>query len=196
MNPINAPPHDLTTVCESAPYLKAHIATPATSTPRPGNGTMVASAAQPKHTASEYGSDVEIRSVTALSDYGSDIGLDDIDEDTIFADVLGVIKYARPAEKGRVLPSVEFEEGEREDEDQDVDGLVQIHRPTLLRVAKDKQSNIEPVDSKRVVKSSPLRERKALEVEYDERSRQMWSGTLIPCFRSSIDMQRLTTNSV
>jgi exonuclease V len=196
MNPINAPPHDLTTGCGSAPYLKTRYATPTTSTPRPGNGTMAASTAQPVNTASEYGSDVEIRSVAALSDYGSDIGLDDIDEDAILADVLDVIKDTRPVEKGCVLPSIEFEEGEHEDEEQDVDGFVQIHRPTRLRVAKEKRDNIKPVDTQRAIQSSPLREDEVLEVEYDERSRRTWSGTLSILFRSITGMHRLTTNSV
>jgi exonuclease V len=70
---------------------------------------------------------------------------------------------ARSTVKSAALPSIEFEEGEREDEDEDeqqhVAGLVQVHRPTLLRVAKDGiQGN-------------------AREVEYDERSRQSWTGT-------------------
>jgi hypothetical protein len=50
----------------------------------------------------------------AVSDYGSDIGLEDFDEDTILADALCTIQAARPpaAERGTVLPSIEFEEGE------------------------------------------------------------------------------------
>jgi exonuclease V len=99
---------------------------------------------------------------TAGSDYGSDIGYEDIEEDTLLADALDTINDARPTEKSAALPSIEFEEGEREDEDEDeqqhVGGLVQVHRPTLLRVAKDG------------VQGS------AREVEYDERSRRSWSG--------------------
>lgn len=136
---------------------------------------MAASAPPPSTVATEYGSDVELRSVAALSDYGSDIGFEDIDEDTVLADALDTIKDARPGEKGAVLPSIEFEEGEREDEEQDVDGFVHIHRPTLLRVARGKRKSSQSADTRREVQSSPLRE--ALEVEYDERSRRAWSGT-------------------
>jgi exonuclease V len=160
------------------------IATPTTA-PRPGNGIM---AAQLAGMASDYGSDLDLGSTAALSDYGSDIGLDDIDEDKILADVLDVIRDARPTEEGRVLPSIEFEEGERGDDTQDVDGFVQIHGPTLLRVAKNHRGNVE-----RAAQSSPLREREALEVEYDERSRRTWSGMLGPFITDTL---RLTTNSV
>jgi exonuclease V len=182
MDSICARPHDLTTGREGAPALEARqaIATLTTTTPRRDNGNMAASTAQLISTASEYGSDVEIGSVAALSDYGSDFGFDDILEgDTILADVLDTIKVAKPADKDRVLPSIEFEEGEREDEDHDVDGFVQIHRPTLLRVAKRKDKSIGTVDARRDVQSSPMRKHEVLEVEYDERSRRAWSGTLI-----------------
>lgn len=116
---------------------------------------------------SEYGSDVDLRSVAALSDYGSDTGFDDIDEGTILADALFTIEQARPSGKGAVLPSIEFEEGEREDEEQDVAGVVQIHGPTLLRLAKGKQPG-------RDVQSSPGRQ--TLEVEYESRMRRAFSG--------------------
>jgi len=139
---------------------------------------MAASTAQPMNPPSEYGSDVEIPSVAAVSDYGSDTGFEDIDEDTILAGVLETIQTARPTERSRVLPSIEFEEGEREDEDQDVDGFVQVHRPTLLRVAKtsDKVTSTAPTGTRREIQSSPLRGHEPLEVEYDERSRRTWSG--------------------
>jgi exonuclease V len=54
---------------------------------------------------------------------------------------------------------------------------VQIHRPTVLRVAKGKRS--VDADAQRDIQSSPMRGCKALEVEYDERSRRAWSGTSI-----------------
>jgi exonuclease V len=178
MNSICALPHDLTTERESAPAFRARqaIATHTTTAPRRDDGNMAAPTAQLSHTASEYGSDIDIGSVTALSDYGSDIGFED--EDTILADVLETIKVAKPADKDRVLPSIEFEEGEREDEDHNVDGFVQIHRPTVLRVAKGRDKSIGTVDAQRDIQSSPLRGYEALEVEYDERSRRTWSGTL------------------
>ena len=106
------------------------------------------------------------------SEYGSDI---DIDDDTILADAFDTIRDAAQTQKSIVLPSIEFEEGEREDEEQDVDGFVQVHRPTVLRVIKGKRS--VDADTQRDIQSSPMRERKALEVEYDERSRRAWSGT-------------------
>lgn len=157
-----------------APSLSASRATPTTTTTlRLNYGTMAAPPAQLTTTASEYGSDLDIQSITSLSDYGSDIGLEDLDEDTILADVLDTINEQAKTEKSAVLPSIEFEEGEREDEEQDVDGFVQIHRPAMLRVAKGKRASI---DAQRGVQSSPMRERQALEVEYDERSRRSWSG--------------------
>jgi exonuclease V len=178
MNSICTLPHDLTTERESAPAFGARqaVATLTTTAPRRDDGSMAAPTAQLTNTASEYGSDIDIGSVTALSDYGSDIGFDD--EDTILADVLETIKVAKPADKDRVLPSVEFEEGEREDEDHDVDGFVQIHRPSLLRVVKGKGKSTGTGDAQRDIQSSPLRGHEALEVEYDERSRRAWSGTL------------------
>lgn len=101
---------------------------------------------------------------TQSTSYGSDYG-SDIDEDTFLADALDTINEARPAEKSAALPSIEFEEGEREDEEQDVDGFVHVHRPALLRVAKDS------------IPSSPVQGGNTLEVEYNERSRRSWSGT-------------------
>jgi exonuclease V len=120
---------------------------------------------------------------TAGSDYGSDIGFEDIEEDTLLADALGTINNARPTEKSAALPSIEFEEGEREDEDEDEDGqqhvggLVQVHRPTLLRVAKDS------------VQGS------AREVEYDERSRPRWSGTSRLAHVGSMDAAAAVTDN-
>jgi exonuclease V len=138
--------------------------------------TMAAPSAQLTKTPNDYGSDVDLASVTALSDYGSEIGLDEIDEELILAGVRGTIKRAKEVDGGCVLPSIEFEEGEREDEHEDQhhgdSGCVQIHRPSLLRVAKDKDASARPIAS------SPPREHEALEVEYDERSRRAWSGTL------------------
>jgi exonuclease V len=147
------------------------VATPTTSTPRPDHGIMAAPTVQLTTRASEYGLDIDIQSIATLSDYGSDI---DVDEDTILGDAFDTLRDAAPSQKSAVLPSIEFEEGELEDEEQDVDGFVQIHRPTVLRVAKGRGSDV--VDVQRDIHSSPGRERTALEVEYDERSRRAWSG--------------------
>jgi exonuclease V len=172
---IPASTHDLTSTRESAPSLEARrpVATPTTNTPRPDHGIMAAPTAQLANRASEYGSDTDIQSIATLSDYGSDI---DIDEDTILADAFDTLRDAARSQKSGVLPSIEFEEGELEDEEQDVDGFVQIHRPTVLRVAKGKSRRSDVVDVPRDIQSSPGRERTALEVEYDERSRRAWSG--------------------
>lgn len=112
-----------------------------------------------------------------MSDYGSDIGIEDfdIDEDTVLAGVFSTAVEHRPTNKGAILPSIEFEEGEVEDDEHDVDGYVQVQQPTLLRVAKDKSS--PQIGVCRDIQSSPVREREVLEVEYDERSRRAWSGT-------------------
>jgi exonuclease V len=153
------------------------IATPPNEAPPP--------LAMATTTASEYGSDVDLHSVVALSDYGSDTGFEDIDEDTLLADALNTIDEARPSGRGAVLPSIEFEEGEREDEEQDVAGFVQIHGPTLLRLAKGRAGDAH---ASRGIQSSPMR---ALEVEYDQRSRRTFSGLCT----SSITSAYLTANS-
>jgi exonuclease V len=170
--PMGEDANDMTSRRESAPSLKARRAVATTRPPRPDDGTMAAPTTQLKTTGSEYGTDADVGSIAALSDYGSDIGFD-IDDDTILADALHTINSARPAEKTAVLPSIEFEEGEREDEAEEyVDGFVQVHRPTVLHVARGKRKNADAMD----VQNSPLRERTVLEVEYDERSRRVWSG--------------------
>jgi exonuclease V len=149
---------------------------------------MAAPTAQLTTRASEYGSDIDIQSVATLSDYGSDIDIDEyIDEDTILVDAFDTLKDAAPSQKSAVLPSIEFEEGELEDEEQDVDGFVQIHRPTVLRVAKGKDKGSADVDMQRDMQSSSGRERTALEVEYDERSRRAWNGA----FATSHDRKTL-----
>ncbi|KAH7390723.1 exonuclease V a 5' deoxyribonuclease-domain-containing protein [Pyrenochaeta sp. MPI-SDFR-AT-0127] len=108
---------------------------------------------------SEYGSNVDMQPVTSLSDYGSDISLDYLDEDA---------PTEPTTEKSALLPSIEFEEGEREDEGQRIDGFVQAQRSALLRVAKGKPDDVQ---------SSPVQEQEALEVEYAHGSRQAWSVT-------------------
>ncbi|KAL1793869.1 hypothetical protein ACET3X_007290 [Alternaria dauci] len=135
------------------------------------HGIMAAPSTQLTSTyASEYGSDIDISSLATLSDYGSDI---DIDDDTLLADAFDTIRSTAQVQKSAVLPSIEFEEGESEDEEQDVDGFVQVHGPAGLRVAKGTRSG--DADTQRDIQSSPVRERKTLEVEYDERSRRAWS---------------------
>ena len=138
---------------------------------------MAAPPAQLTAVLHEHGSDVDIGSVTSLSDYGSDFSFEDMDGDTTLSDVLETINQQATTEKRVLLPSIEFEEGELEDEEHDVDGLVQIHQPALLRVAKGKRRSI---GAQRKTESSPVREREATEVEYDEKSRRAWSGTSEP----------------
>ncbi|KAI1556934.1 hypothetical protein PtrSN002B_001755 [Pyrenophora tritici-repentis] len=171
--------NDLKSIRESAPSeARPTVATRIPSTPGPDHGIMALPNPQLTQRASEYGSDIEINSIATPSDYGSDIDIDiDIDDDTILADAFETINQGAPAEKPAVLPSVEFEEGELEDEEQDVDGFVQIHRPALLRVAK----GTSRVDAhvQRETQSLPMRQRTTLEVEYDEISRRAWSGTLL-----------------
>lgn len=118
----------------------------------------------------QAGPDVDIESIATLSDYGSDIDVDDI----LLANALDTIAGAVPLEKSAVLPSIEFEQGELEDEEPDVDGFVQIHKPSVLRVTQSPRSTL--ADTQANVQSSPVRERSTLEVEYDEISRQAWSG--------------------
>jgi len=152
---------------------------------------MAAPLAQPTETRSEYGSDWEIHSIETLSDYGSDIGLEDLDEDTILGDVLDTIGGATQIEKSTVLPSIEFEQSELEDDEQDVDGFVQIHGPRLLRVARGNSG--ARVHVQREAQSSPVWEHDALEVEYNEASRRARSGMSQQWHRTWI--HRLTADS-
>lgn len=140
---------------------------------------MAAPSVPVTHAPSYYGSEVEIdvNSIPAMSDYGSEFDATEIDEDTLLASTLDSITQQIPqtAEKSSVLPSIEFEEGEAEDNDHD-DVLV-VHKPSLLRVAKRDRRGAAMVKVARDIKSSPARE--TLEVEYDERSRRAWSGACL-----------------
>ena len=184
--------HDGINRRENAPVPEARQTTTATarthptSTPPPGHGIMAAPDGQLMNRAGDCGSDVDIESIATLSDYGSDIDVNDI----LLANALDTIAGAVPLDKSAVLPSLEFEHGELEDEEQDVDGFVQIHRPSVLRVTQSPSSAL--VGTQAGPQSSPVRERSTLEVEYDEISRRAWSGESKhrhsnPC--------RLTTNS-
>ncbi|KAL6702965.1 hypothetical protein ACN47E_010320 [Coniothyrium glycines] len=136
---------------------------------------MAAPASQLATAAGEYGSDVDMGSLATLSDYGSDTGFEDVDinEDTTLADILDTIRDISPYHKSAILPSIEFEEGELKDEEYHVNGSVQLHKPTQLRLARrtDGLGSIRKQD----VQSSPTRVRNALEVEYDEHSRWAWN---------------------
>lgn len=128
------------------------VATRATTvTPPPHHGTMATPLAQLAKVASEYGSDVDMQSVASLSDYGSDISLGHVDEDSALVGGLDTIQQGGSTEKGAALPSIEFKEGEREDEEQHVDGRVQKHVPALLRVGK----------GRRDIQCSPLKDEDA-----------------------------------
>ncbi|USP79984.1 defects in morphology 1 [Curvularia clavata] len=142
------------------------------STPLLGHGIMEAPAVQLTNQAGECGSDVDIEPFATLSDYGSDIDIDDI----LLANALDTTAGAVPLVNRAVLPSIEFEQGEVEDEEPDVDGFVQIHRPSVLRVAQSQRSIL--ADTQADVQSSPVRERSTFEVEYDEMSRRAWSVPL------------------
>lgn len=131
---------------------------------------MTAPTVQLTNQVGDYGSDIEIESVATLSDYGSDI---DIDDDILLASAFATIRGAAPLDRNAVLPSVEFEQGEIEDEEQDVEGFVHIHKPPVLRVAQGTKSAL--ANEQRNPQSSPIRDRCTLEVEYDERSRRAWS---------------------
>lgn len=145
------------------------------------------------HASSFYGSedDIDIQSVVAVSDYGSEFDVTEINEDTLLASTLDSITQNLPkaTEKNSVLPSIEFEEGEAEDADQD-DFLV-AHQPPLLRLAKKVRRSNADREPSTDVQSSPLRG--TVEVEYDEGSRRAWSGAFPWLLLCTLD--RLTTNS-
>lgn len=128
------------------------------------------------HASSCYGSEVEIDadSIASVSDYGSEIDVTELDEDTLLASTFDTLtqKLPRSFEKTSVLPSIEFEEGEAEDEDQE--DVVATHKPSLLRVARGHQRSAAFLEVHRDSRSSPVQE--TLEVEYDEQSRRAWSG--------------------
>lgn len=124
--------------------------------------------AKPIVTLNDNNHDVD----TQMSDYGSDVGFDDIGEHTAVVQLPHTIPKNASIHKGRVLPSIEFEEGEREDQEHDV----HLHKPTVLRVAN---CNNAHVVIRHGAQGSPLLERNAGEVEYGEASRQAWSGALI-----------------
>ncbi|KAF2631854.1 hypothetical protein BU25DRAFT_455266 [Macroventuria anomochaeta] len=139
---------------------------------------MAAQSVPVTQASSYYGSEVEIdvKSIASMSDYGSQFEVTEIDEDTLLASTLDPDTQNRPryTEKNSVLPSIEFEGGEIEDEDQD--DVVVVHRPSLLRVARRDRRSAANIDTRRDIQSSPVRE--TLEVEYDERSRRAWSVPL------------------
>ncbi|KAJ4383274.1 hypothetical protein N0V86_001319 [Didymella sp. IMI 355093] len=139
---------------------------------------MAAPPAQVTHASSYYGSEVEVDvdSIASMSDYGSEFDATEIDEDTLLASTLNSFTQSIPRSRNKssVLPSIEFEEGEVEDEDRD--DLVVVHKPSLLRVAKRDRRSAAKVEVRRDIQSSPVRQ--TLEVEYDERSRRAWSVPL------------------
>lgn len=161
---------DYAPVSEARPTTTTATARTPTSTPPLGHGIMDAPVVQLTNQAGECGSDVDIESLATRSDYGSDIDIDDI----LLTNALDTITGAVSLDKSAVLPSVEFEQGEIEDEEPDVDGFVQIHRPSVLRVTQSQKSALD--DAQANVQSSHVQERSTLEVEYDDISRRAWSG--------------------
>ncbi|KAF1930234.1 uncharacterized protein M421DRAFT_368975 [Didymella exigua CBS 183.55] len=139
---------------------------------------MATPSAPVTHASSYYGSEVEIDidSVTSMSDYGSEFDATEIYEDTLLASTLDSFTHSVPKSTGRssALPSIESEEGEFEDDD--YDDLIVVHKPSVLRVAKKDRRSTAKVEVRRDIQSSPARE--SLEVEYDERSRRAWSVPL------------------
>lgn len=156
----------------------------------PEDGKM---AVQVTHASSYYGSEdkTEVDATASMSDYGSEFDATEVNEDTLLASTLDSItqRLPGPTEKSSVLPSIEFEEGELEDQEQDA--LVAVHKPSLLRVArtgaaKRGRHSTGDIEARRDAQSSPVRQ--TMEVEYDERSRRVWSGALITLSdRRSID---------
>jgi len=140
---------------------------------------MAASSVSVMHTSSCYGSeiDVDVEAPAPVSDYGSEFDASEIDEDLLLASTLDSFtrKASRSVEKISVLPSIEFVQGEAEDAD--LDDLVTIHKPSLLRVAKRARRSVHDTNTRRETESPPIRE--TLEIEYDERSRRVWSGMLL-----------------
>lgn len=103
---------------------------------------------------SEYGSDF---SLATLSDYGSDIDLDDIEEDAHLSDLL--VKIVAPASKDIVYPSIQ-------DSVQHAHVLPHPRRQPVVQFEE------------RAIQSSPLvATRASLEIEYDAPSRRAFSGT-------------------
>lgn len=105
----------------------------------------------------DYGSDVDVRSLPTLSDYGSELDPDDVDEDSLLGDLL--VRIAATAPKDVVRPSIDCADPlESRDE-----GFVvpSTERPALQRG----------------LQSSPARRKgESVEIEYDLPSRRAFSG--------------------
>ena len=114
------------------------------------------------------------QSSISMSDYGSDTGLDELGDDGALVAAFHRIRQDRPTDTNPTLPTTEWEAGDVEDEEQHAHGFVQIHGPTVLRLAKNR-TNV-PANLAQHLERSPAHPRAALEVEYDARSRRAWSG--------------------
>jgi exonuclease V len=109
---------------------------------------------------SNYGSEIDTRSVLALSDYGSDLEVEDIDETTLVGNLLQHIAARAP--KTVVPPRTEVP-GSLAGEDEAV--VVRTPERPALRCAY----------------SSPAWRKKAsVEVEYGVQSRRAFSGRVCP----------------
>lgn len=136
---------------------------------------MVVTSVPLMHASSYCNSNVEIdaEALASVSDYGSEFDATELNETTLLASTLDspTQELPRSADKASVLPSIEFEEGEGEDEDRDD---VVTQKSSLLRMSKRHQRSNQTPHTRRDLQSSPIRA--TLEVEYDEQSRRAWSG--------------------
>lgn len=112
------------------------------------------------------------------SDYGSDTGFDDLDEDSMLTVEPKEGIDSGPTPKNSLLPRIAFERRGLGDGEQDVDDSQQILLPPLLPVSGSLVAR--QVYKQASVQASVARQRRALEIEYDASSRRAWSGTLRP----------------
>lgn len=121
----------------------------------------------------ELASDVDHRSVISLSDYGSDVDFDDVDEDTILANVLDTIR--KKANFGDVNHLILNEDEDRRDGNHHQDADNSAQSSTMVAVATRKRKNPN-VDVQRNDQSAFIHQPEAMEVDCNRRSRQSFSG--------------------
>lgn len=117
-----------------------------------GMAAPEASCLTPRGSTSDYGSDIELRDI---SDYGSEF---DSEETMLIGDLLVHIVATTPPEKTIIYPSIEDE---------------CAHEVTLH---KSPRSAVVQLDSTGLETPQPRERSVSREVEYDDLSREAWSG--------------------
>ncbi|OAL45104.1 hypothetical protein IQ07DRAFT_604601 [Pyrenochaeta sp. DS3sAY3a] len=123
----------------------------------------------------ELASDVDPRSVISLSDYGSDVDFDDVDEDTILANVLDTIR--KKANFGDVNQLILNEAEDRRDGNHHEDADNPAQSSTMVAVATRKRKNPK-VDVQTHEQSTFIYQPGAMEVDRNKTLRHSFSVSL------------------